>query len=202
MAKARKKAKLAKLPKARRRPKVASEVQLPWRGRHNYVLNSQTVLRDVYRLLCAVLADGELAQVARDEHDVLVHLRDQFIEDELVHLLIATAVMNRSHDDHMMGPRQDKAELSFKPVTHACGTLLPDVDKDVAEEVELTFREACNKIIHADHITAETEQREDAAFPVLPQTVILRGTQGKKAWQAILNIPDYARATLVNFRDL
>ncbi len=178
------------------------EVQKAWIGRHNYVLNSDTVLRDLYRLLNVIMADAAIAHLAVDDGDVLVSLRDQFVEDELIHLLIGTAVMNRSHDDHMDGPRKDEAELAFVPVALTCGRLTDDVGGKQERELDLNLREACNKIIHAEQITVETQQLENNAFPSLPTTVILRGTLGKKAWLAFLDVPNYARATIMNFRDI
>jgi hypothetical protein len=183
-------------------PVAAVETQAPWVGRHNYVLNSATVLRDAYRLLCLIMADDGIARLSESENDLLGAVRDQFVEDELVHLLISTAVMNRAQDDHMSAPRNDEGELGFAPLHHECGSLVEDITKDEPKEIALSFREACNKIIHADHITAEVEQIEGAAYPVLPRALVLRGRQGKKAWQAFLNVPEYVRGTFRNFRDL
>lgn len=178
-----------------------STVQAAWIGRHNYVINAETVLKDVYRLLSLVVGDRALALLPEDNHGLLVGLRDQFVEDELVHLLIGTAVMNRSHDDHMSGPRRDADELSFAPVTLVCGTLTTEGRKETAT-VDLLLREACNKIIHADQIRVETETVGNAAFPVLPHDVILVGRAHDRHWQAILSIPNYVRATIMNFRDI
>lgn len=173
-----------------------------WIGRHNYIINSETVLRDLYRLLNVVLADEALARVATEDQDLLIQLRDQFVEDELVHLLISTAVMNRSHDDHMAGPRKDEHELSFRDVDRTCGRLTVTMGGKTVEDGALTLREAANKIIHAENITVETLQIDGLAFQPLPQTVILEGRLGKKEWVAVLNVPDYARASIMNFRDL
>ncbi|MBY5814463.1 hypothetical protein HFN60_02150 [Rhizobium leguminosarum] len=185
-----------------RKPQVKRETQNSWLGRHNYVLNADTVLRDLYRLLNVVMADGPNALLATDESDVLVALRDQFVEDELVHLLIGTAVMNRSHDDHMTGPRDDESEMSFTHVDIACGRLINDVGGSKESDVDLSLREACNKIIHAEQITVEMEKLEGAVYPTLPKSIILRGSLGKRAWQATLDLPSYARATITNFRDI
>jgi len=192
----------AKKPAKKAKPVAKVETQKEWTGRHNYSLNSDTVLRDAYRLLNVVMADEAISRLATATGDVLVDLRDQFVEDELIHLLISTAIMNRSHDDHMDGPRKDTAELSFALVALACGRLVTDVGGSKEEDVELSFREACNKIIHAEHITVEVQNAENVAFPFLPMTVELRGTQRKKPWLAFVDVPNYVRATLLNFRDI
>lgn len=178
-------------------------VQRAWIGRHNYVINAETVMRDAYRLLSLVLGDRALALLPpQDEHDLLVGLRDQFVEDELVHLLIGTAVMNRSHDDHMSGPRGDEDELSFAPVTLVCGTLTIETGRRGAVTEDLLLRETCNKIIHADEIRVQPEAVEGAAFPVLPHDVLLTGRAFGRSWRAVLNVPNYVRATIMNFRDI
>lgn len=181
-------------------PAATAEIQVPWKGRHNYQINSATVLRDAYRLLCLVMAEERIAKLSDSERDPLAELRDQFVEDELVHLLISTAIMNRAQDDHMSGPRHDAAELSFAPPEHECGSLVNNVEEASKAGVPLNFREACNKIIHADHITAEIEQIEDAAYEILPLALVLRGRHGKNAWQASLNVPEYVRGTFKNFQ--
>lgn len=178
-----------------------TDIQAPWRGRHNYTLNSGTVLRDAYRLLCVIMADRAIAETAVDDFDSLVSLREQFVEDELVHTVIQLAVMNRTQMDHMSGPRSDPSELSFRPVERTCGMLTEDALAD-GGEISLSFREACNKIIHAEHIVVETDDTGDGAFPALPHTVILRGTKNRNAWQALLNVPEFLRGTVENFDPL
>jgi hypothetical protein len=167
-----------------------------WEGRHNYQLNSATVLRDLYRLVSMVMADqGLLNSAAGRDDDPLIALRDQFLEDEFVHLLVGTAVPNRIQLDHMSGPRADSAELSFRPVEYQCGILRPDGSAD--REIPLTFREACNKIVHAMRIVAETAGNPD--FSPIGDTVILRGERRDEAWVAHLNIVEYVRASVRNF---
>jgi hypothetical protein len=56
--------------------------------------------------------------------------------------------MNRTQMDHMNGPRSDPSELSFRPVERDCGVLIEDIVAN-GGEIVLSFREACNKIIHA-----------------------------------------------------
>lgn len=170
---------------------------LGWDGRHNYQLNSDTVRRDLYRLLCLILADRSIVREAQAlERDPLMMLRDQFVEDELVHLIIGTAVANRIHLEHMQGLRRDAGELAFRPVDANCGLLQPDVLQDGT--VPLSFREACNKIIHAQHITVERDgELEDVL--TLPSVLVIRGERYGVAWQCWLNIIDYIRASLRNF---
>jgi hypothetical protein len=124
-----------------------------WQGRHNYHLNADLVLRDVYRLVSIVVGD-RVVMSGGGADDRLRSLRNRFVEDELVHLLVGTAIANRIQLEHMSGPRNDPDELSYRPMRHACGQLQPDVS--LPARVSLQFQEACNKIIHGLNIVAQT----------------------------------------------
>lgn len=168
-----------------------------WEGRHNYHLNSATVLQDVYRLLSTVMGDRAVMDAAAGSDDRLRTLRNQFIEDELVHLLVATAVANRIQLEHMAGPRNDPDELSYSPLVHECGQLQQDVS--VLHRIPLTFREACNKIIHAEAIVAQTTGVPEET-PV-GTIVALRGRLRQVTWLAHLDVVAYARGAVRNFED-
>lgn len=169
-----------------------------WEGRHNYQLNSATVLRDLYRLFSMVAGDEALMTAAKNRNDPLRSLRDQFIEDELVHLLVGTAVTSRVQLEHMSGPRNDAAELSFKPIDTECGKLQPDCEEYKFKP--LTFHEACHKIIHALNIVAQTPGKPEETS--VKMEVSLRGQLGKKTWIAHLDLLEYIRASVRNFNNL
>ena len=165
-------------------------------GHHNYTLNSDIVLRDAYRLLCVVMADRAIAEFARTDN--LVSLRQQFVEDELVHTVIQLAVMNRTRLDDMNKLRSDPCERKFDPIERKCGELTKNVGANGGKEC-LMFREACNKIIHVKKIKVIPDENGDRPFQVLGRTVILRGTKNGNKWQADLNILEFLRGTFENF---
>ena len=169
-------------------------------GRHNYELNAATILRDLYRLLSMVLADASIEAEVQNDDDPVVTLRERFVEDELIHLLVGTAIPNRIQMEHMRDFRAKMGSQGFQPNTYECGFLQQHVEND--DEAPLVFHEACNKIIHAQHITAELDDIGEKAFQVLPPGLILRGTRGEKAWTARLSIVKYIRASVLNFSDL
>ena len=173
-----------------------TNVQAPWRERHNYELNSNTVLRDAYRLLCVVIADCRIAEFADNGTDNLVSLRAPFFEVELVHTLIQLAVMNRTQLNHKEEPRSDCTDLSFKPIERKCGELTENGGAN-SEKKYLTIREACNKIIHAEKIVPVKK----GGRPFLGDecTLILHGAKNQKKWQANLDILEFLRGTFDNF---
>lgn len=169
-------------------------------NRRNYKLNSAIVLRDVYRLLSVVQADEPLVMATRSDTDEFAMLRDWFAEDEFVHLLIGTAVANRAQDDHMKSFRNDENELSFQTKTAQCGTLIRNYTDENSPTEELSFREACNKIIHAEKIMPELQQVKGAYTPFLLPEVTLYGEQNRREWKAVLDIHSYCRSSYINFQ--
>jgi len=155
-----------------------------------YRLNSATILRDLHRLLSVFLAYSPIRALAEGEHDPLRELQEQFTEDEIVHHLVSTAIMNRLHMEHMRKLRESPDEVSFNPVEAVCGELYPEADKD--EKVSLEFREACNKIIHAESV-----EIFDPDKPALR----LHGRLGNKEWMAFVEVIAYVRASVTNFED-
>jgi hypothetical protein len=141
----------------------------------NFQLNSAIVLRDIYRLLSLFAGDETILNLVEGE-DPLIGLRDQFMVDEMIHLLVSTATANRIHDEHMKSLREDPSQPEFPVIDHECGSLCADVLE--GEEGPLTFREACNKIIHAIHIVPETAG--DPAENPFPGISFCGGTLGAR----------------------
>ncbi|NEI96395.1 hypothetical protein [Rhizobium ruizarguesonis] len=145
-------------------------------------------MKDVYRLFLVFAGDERIFDLAgADLEDPLRLMRNDLFVDEITHLLIGTAIANRIQLEHT-----GAAEIADA----ACGELQPDVLEDKGSQ-KLSFREACNKIVHAIHIVP------DCGNPVenpLTSEVKLRGDNGKQAWVAYLNIPQYVRASVLNFR--
>ncbi|MER9882317.1 MULTISPECIES: hypothetical protein [unclassified Mesorhizobium] len=166
-------------------------------GRNNFELNSSIAIRDVYRLFLVFSGDEQLFELAPKPDDPLRLMRDAHFADEITHLLVGTAVANRIHLEHMSRLRADPAEHQHQPIILKCGTLHPDI-LNSDQEIPLTFDQACNKIIHAIHIVPDCG---NPAENPLSSEVKLRGHLGKAAWSAYLNIPQYVRASILNFRD-
>lgn len=166
-------------------------------GRNNFELNSAIALRDVYRLFLVFSGDERIFELAPEPDDPLRLMREDHLFDEITHLLIGTAIANRIHLEHMSRLRADPAEPRHQPIVVGCGTLDPDILTS-KPQVPLTFEQACNKIIHAIHIVPDCGNPSENP---LSSDVKLRGHLGKAAWAAYLNIPQYVRATVMNFRD-
>lgn len=158
-------------------------------GTPGYRLNSSVVLRDLHRLLSTFLALGPVRQLAA-EADPLLELHELCAEDDIVHLLVSTAVSNRLHLEHMQELRDSPQELAFEPLSGTCGELWTEEKNEASEPLQ--FREACNKILHAKSI-----EIFDTKKPVLR----LFGTLGRREWMALVEVLDYVRISVRNFED-
>jgi hypothetical protein len=166
-------------------------------GRHNYQLNAAAALRDLYRLLCAVASEQRLLRVIKRRDDPLLSLREKFVDDEIVQLLVQTAVMNRIQLDHLAELRKGD-NPALPPIDYGCGDIKEDMENE--EWSGLTFRDACNKIVHAQQIAVERDGPPNRdLFDRIPEGLILRGTKNGKAWQAHLSLYEYIRASTLNF---
>lgn len=74
---------------------------LPAYGRNNFELNSSIAIRDVYRLFLVFGGDEGLFELAPTPDDPLRLMRDDHFADEIIHLLVGTAVANRIHLEHI-----------------------------------------------------------------------------------------------------
>ncbi|WP_417274034.1 hypothetical protein [Celeribacter halophilus] len=170
------------------------------------MLNQDIVFRDTYRLLCIFMAEQAIFDITPEDQQVwggsqsseepLFRLRHQFIEDEINHTLINLAICNRTH----MEFKKEKHAREYPD--HICGTLIRGVA--TGEDEPLTFREACNKIIHANtflatfKIAEEVKNVTDEVAPIHHEIWLLGDKFGKK-WKAELDVLGFLRATTENF---
>lgn len=157
-------------------------------------LKADIVNRDLNRLLSVFMLMKRFADLLNEEYasqkdkDPLSRLHTGFTEDEIVHLLISTAIYNRTQLDHLQEMHDDPEEITFEPVEGSCGTLYPNIDD--ADSKELNLRDACNKIIHAKRIYIDESKK---------MNLFVHGTYKSKKWKAILDIPNYVRLSFLNF---
>jgi hypothetical protein len=105
-----------------------------------------------------------------------------FEEPEITRLLVSIAARVRVI--------QDREREYFKQVKKTdCGRLVRDV-KHPRKSEPLSWREACNKIIHAKHFHVDLQRkpRNPNDYPPLRPIVHLYGTQDRVEWKATLNI--------------
>lgn len=170
------------------------------------MLNNEIVFRDTYRLLCLFMADKEIFELtppcqqvwggSKRSEEPLFRLRHQFVEDEINHTLINLAICNRTHME------LKKEQHGREHPTSVCGKLIKNTDDGTVED--LTFREACNKIIHAKRFLT-TFLKAGIVTDFLGENepmhheLWLFGAYNLNEWKAELDVLEFLRATTDNF---
>jgi len=140
---------------------------------------------DLYRLLCCFYASPAFARLRDSAHRDIASAGDlagAFEESEITHLLVSIAAHVRVI--------QDRDRDYFKRVRNTdCGRFVPDVKRPRTSE-RLSWREACNKIIHAKRFNFDYRYKPRLPDDYAPLRLIvhLHGTQGLSEWKASLNV--------------
>jgi hypothetical protein len=140
---------------------------------------------ELYQLLCEVAASPRIARLA-SRLPRLERLRTVFEASEVSRRLIAVAVTSRSVMDV-----EAHAKAVLRVSKQVVGSLTPDVDKKTAK-TDLTFREACNKIIHAQGVTLH-DGRKGSRMPLRP-LISLLGFKGEVCWEAEVDVLEFLNA--------
>jgi hypothetical protein len=131
--------------------------ELPEIGpQQKHAIEADTFMLDLYRLVCMVSADQQVAKYAYTS-PAIETLQGTFLRSEVTRILIFCAVALRIQSDQRQPhPRKPPSELNSD-----CGRLYSVWPADENAFEVLSLREACNKIIHA------TDFRFDVVQPYL-----------------------------------
>ena len=160
------------------------------------MLDNSIVQRDLFHLLAVFVADRGVQALVH--HDGLLRvpgLWNEFTVEEVELRLASTASFLRARDNYITRRIEELATEGDRSWANAlreqsCGSLQPDVT--VAEEVSLTLREACNKIIHAVEYRFCVEEPGEPHSYVSPLVFLYGETVGgKKKWRAVLDVLRY-----------
>ncbi|EGR3356116.1 TPA: hypothetical protein ACQYFN_004737, partial [Vibrio parahaemolyticus] len=147
------------------------------------VISSDEFEKDVYWLLSIFHASKGLSRVS----DEVLQVKSLWQESEAVRLLLNIAVVVRNR-------LEVKKSACLKGYQDNVGTL---EFVSSGETRELTFREACNKIIHSKRVTFLYETEPAYAGDPLKDNVIVRGQIGNKDWIAMIDINKFSTLALV-----
>lgn len=149
------------------------------------LLPAASISLELYRLAAIFLASVKFAEIRGPSEDVdhPINKLQIFEADEIKRILLIVAVAVRVLDDH----HERLADLFVYP----CGKFTEN-----GKAKELTIREACNKIIHADEIEIPT-CTSDNGNQFLSGIVILHGRSlnPRKVWIGHMNVQDFVRET-------
>jgi hypothetical protein len=173
-----------------------------------YRIDKSMVLQKAYLLLCLFFANKEIARVSNpnNSNDSLKSLEELFFSPEVSRLLIEIAIAVRVIDDQIpkLSPT-DKTRINYE----ASKQIVDKLEYALFDDLDLTLREVCNKIIHSDimepHYADGTEPHEldlpykhgygdkEIHWQQLNGFVRLSGSKGKEVWYVLLNIQVFIR---------
>jgi hypothetical protein len=155
-----------------------------------YPFESPNIALEIFRLATAIAASETLAELAKDELDGLKWEWLRLAEfPEICRILVSIAAITRSNIDSNPSSQAADAHLIAKPV----GTLRPDLDNPHKTE-PLEFREACNKILHANYINPDVSDIAQGMKSPLKPRLYLYGKHRGKEWRATVEIFAFAIA--------
>ncbi|HEY3524666.1 MAG TPA: hypothetical protein VGK47_00605 [Nitrososphaeraceae archaeon] len=161
-----------------------AEIEIPegYPHREGHLPNMQVVFLDLYRLLAIFLASKRFSELA-DEHglDPISQLQEPEM-DEITRILISSAVTARIIDD------RDNQYLSKNNTE--CGWLIEDL-RAPEKKINLSLREACNKIIHAKTIRTDLEKQNYKSY--FNPFIYFYGKYKGMDWKACVDIIEYAK---------
>lgn len=141
-------------------------------------VNLEIYQLNIYRLLTLLLADKTLAKSKQ-----FYSLGERFTEGEVNQLLILTASQSRQLLDNM---NVDNKHFG----NEICGQYWRDEEQDKP----LSFRNACNQIIHAQEVLLYNPvEQKNQRIKYFEKTIFLRGVDIKSApIETELDISDFA----------
>lgn len=153
--------------------------------KEGYRPNTEHAALELHRLLAIFLASPAFAKLRKgdgERWEAIDHLQ-QFEDDEITRILLSVAVTARVVDD-----REGRV---FELVAGPCGVLAETKDGKNTE-VELTLREACNKIIHAKKIRFDVDETDEHQSYINP-TIYLYGIRSNGLeWKATIDVIKFA----------
>jgi hypothetical protein len=140
---------------------------------------------EIYRLMTLVEASPVLANFGGGEYKRRVEfLRRAFDFSEMSRIVVSLAAIHRTA---LKANRRYYEAVHEADLQREVGTIIPDVTKPQRRK-PLRFKEACDKVLHADKVDLETDPGSGA----LTGRLILLGKLHEQEWCAELDLRAYA----------
>lgn len=151
-------------------------------GYDNVVINSSAIQIAVQRLLSIFLADNKLQKLYTEGYfQGSWSIVEEIKEEQIIHLLLEIATLYRTEEFKFPNNQYVKNEQNKLIV----GRLH---EPQNAPAIDLTMKEACNKIIHAETLNFNVNKLPKFERNYLTPKLFIYGTHRKKPWKAILDI--------------
>jgi hypothetical protein len=168
------------------------------RGIVAFLYESPLLHLEVYRLLTILEASPALAEFKgtyETDRNHVRFIRDAWEETEISRIVVSLAAIIRSAVDANPGAYRVSGGEPDVALERFVGVILPDTTQPDGWQSLENFREACNKILHADRVELERKQESDALTGWLIMEGRSPGKQGKE-WQVRLDLREYALGAL------
>lgn len=169
-----------------------AEYERPDHIRQGHLFDPAVVRRELWQLLLIFLADRPLMALVEKEArggQTLDGLHNEFCEDEITRILMNSAITLRVLDDRDSGTLQR---------VEPCGEL-----QTRGQTEALTFREACNKIVHATRVNFDIERldgrpldRPSTEPTFMNPKIYLYGVRQGAEWRAMLDVIAYVHGAI------
>lgn len=180
------------------------------------MIDGNSILEKCYDLLCTFFANKEIARRSNPNGAyTLTELEHRFFETKVSRLLIEIAVYIRVYDDQMRKiPATEPEKIKYTAIK----TIVDKSSFGLFDDLNLTLRETCNKIIHSDVLQPHTQDgygahNMDLAYSQgegektinwkhLNGYVRLAGKQNNQEWYVLLDIEVFISAIFQLFSEL
>lgn len=151
-----------------------------------FVVDRLRVQLLAYRLITIILSSKELSKLCLFLDDETPSLmKQEFEQNEIEHLLLQIAILVRAADDAARSGQTIGGSWNPK-----VGKIIQNIKTNKKED--LTLREACNKIIHAQKVSYDLNRNsEPRRTYVKPSFMYLYGKKDNKDWKTILDIKKF-----------
>jgi len=160
---------------------------MPYNETYTHSLDGMSfnIERATLNLLSIVMADKSIKEKCFEFDVPNLQWIEEIKESEVIRLAVEIAVQYRIMESNV----KDEGWTDEKMVV---GVLQPNVRSE--DHIDLTVREACNKIIHAEEFGFDVQKFRGKKAHYFKPFFNITGTKGKKKWFAYIDVLFFCNA--------
>lgn len=166
---------------------------MPVRRDYTFEYGGFNLERSSRYLLSIIFADKPLKELYSRYDLPHLELVEEDKESEVIRLTVEIATLYR-----LMEWNSKEKDKRF--IVEMVGALTPDIRKE--NVIDLTMREACNKIIHAEKFAIDVQKLAKQPYYYFKPYFHLRGTKGRYTWEAKIDVLLFCNAANQPIDDL
>jgi len=151
---------------------------------NGYPIDTVFFEENIYKLITIFGASEFLYNNFKNDNKNFFDRAKKFEESKVSEILISLAIMSRSFLD------SGSVNIDTNKDDHVGYIIIQEKEK------KLSFRETCNKIIHAKNINFDVNKSESVQGGFLSPIVYLYGEHQDDKWRAVINIVDFCKEAI------